>query len=148
MTFITEHDVVLVAEAVDQVISGRRNEFGKERGNAAVYESLGHLTYLSCLASPNIVVGNSSIGIIEAPLVVTPTVNTGDLQKGRDIADSSSSVPVKKVVMSSAIGKAFQMVGARSVDPESLPYSKPNAASEIVSILGRLHRHAMSLDDG
>lgn len=48
-----------------------------------LFDSLGQLRYLSLLKHANIIIGNSSSGLIEAPYLETPTVNIGDRQKGR-----------------------------------------------------------------
>ena len=45
--------------------------------------SLGQRLYLSALSLFDGMVGNSSSGIIEAPLLAVPTLNIGDRQKGR-----------------------------------------------------------------
>lgn len=50
--------------------------------------SLGSTLYLSAMKLANVVVGNSSSGIIEAPSFGVPTVNIGDRQDGRIRADS------------------------------------------------------------
>lgn len=46
------------------------------------------LRYLSAIKYAKLVIGNSSSGIVEAPAIGTPTVNIGDRQKGRMMADS------------------------------------------------------------
>jgi UDP-hydrolysing UDP-N-acetyl-D-glucosamine 2-epimerase len=51
-------------------------------------ESLGHDTYLSLLMIATAVVGNSSSGVIEAPMVGTPSINIGARQDGRIHPDS------------------------------------------------------------
>lgn len=51
--------------------------------NCSVFESLGKLRYLSLLSIANVVVGNSSSGMIEAPALGVPVVNIGDRQAGR-----------------------------------------------------------------
>lgn len=48
-----------------------------------LYSSLGQIRYLSFMKHADLIVGNSSSGIIEAPLLGTPVVNIGDRQKGR-----------------------------------------------------------------
>ena len=45
--------------------------------------SLGHKLYIEALMLFDAVVGNSSSGIIEAPLCGIPSINIGDRQKGR-----------------------------------------------------------------
>lgn len=61
---------------------------GKKRDNWLVVTSLGAIRYLSAVKYAKLVIGNSSSGIIEAPSLKTPTVNVGDRQKGRMMADS------------------------------------------------------------
>ena len=53
-----------------------------------VATSLGQLLYLSAMKHCDVVIGNSSSGIIEAPILMKPTVNIGDRQKGRLRAQS------------------------------------------------------------
>ena len=55
-------------------------------------ESLGHNRYLSLLHWCDCVIGNSSSGLIEAPLLGTPSINIGNRQEGRIAAPSVSSV--------------------------------------------------------
>lgn len=50
-----------------------------------LYPSLGQHRYLSFMKHADIVVGNSSSGIVEAPFMGTPVINIGDRQKGRFI---------------------------------------------------------------
>ena len=58
------------------------------KGRVAVYTSMGQVRYLSALQLVDVVIGNSSSGIIEAPVCNTPTVNIGDRQLGRLKSDS------------------------------------------------------------
>lgn len=60
----------------------------RQPSRAAAYTSLGQLRYLSAMCHVDGVVGNSSSGIIEAPILGVPTVNIGDRQKGRARAAS------------------------------------------------------------
>ena len=41
------------------------------------FNSLGHTNYLSLIKLSDMVIGNSSSGIIEAPYLNTPTLNIG-----------------------------------------------------------------------
>lgn len=60
----------------------------KHHSNWLVVTSLGVLRYLSTVKYAKLVIGNSSSGIIEAPSLGTPTINIGDRQKGRMMADT------------------------------------------------------------
>lgn len=55
----------------------------RNREKSIAFTSLGQLRYLSAMKYADIVVGNSSSGIIEAPSFNIPTINIGDRQKGR-----------------------------------------------------------------
>ena len=55
----------------------------------------------------DIVIGNSSSGIIEAPFLKTPTINVGDRQKGRLYANSIINVKVNSNEIVSAIKKVL-----------------------------------------
>lgn len=63
-------------------------EEGKKHDNWLVVTSLGVLRYLSAVKYSNVVIGNSSSGIVEAPSLSVPTVNIGARQKGRMMAES------------------------------------------------------------
>ncbi len=67
--------------------------------NALFVINLGMIRYLSAVKYAAFVLGNSSSGILEAPVLGTPTVNIGDRQKGRlqaesilDVDDNSNSI--------------------------------------------------------
>lgn len=62
--------------------------YAKGRNNVFLTTSLGFTRYLSCMKICDVVIGNSSSGIIEAPFMGTPTLNIGVRQKGRVQADS------------------------------------------------------------
>lgn len=55
----------------------------KNSQNCFIYPSLGTDLYLSSLKLFDLIVGNSSSGIIEAPLIGIPSLSIGDRQKGR-----------------------------------------------------------------
>jgi UDP-hydrolysing UDP-N-acetyl-D-glucosamine 2-epimerase len=52
-------------------------------GRVRFYTSLGQLRFLSAIKHCQLLIGNSSSGIVEAPALKTATVNIGDRQKGR-----------------------------------------------------------------
>jgi GDP/UDP-N,N'-diacetylbacillosamine 2-epimerase (hydrolysing) len=71
------------ADFGSKVIIDKINEFVKENDNAQVFYSLGQKRYLSLLKHTDVMIGNSSSGIIESPIFKVPVVNIGDRQKGR-----------------------------------------------------------------
>ena len=64
------------------------DEFADKHENVMAFDSLGSLRYLSALNYCEMVIGNSSSGLIEAPTFGVPTINIGDRQKGREQSTS------------------------------------------------------------
>ena len=84
----------------------------KEPQRAAFFRSLGRQRYFSALQYVDLVLGNSSSGVIEAPFFGKPTVNIGDRQKGRIQSNSVLTCTGKsreiKETISEALMGAFQ----------------------------------------
>nr|WP_320148029.1 UDP-N-acetylglucosamine 2-epimerase [uncultured Anaeromusa sp.] len=77
------------ADACGQKFNQRLKEYVDRQGERAVFQmSLGQLRYFSCLQCCDLVIGNSSSGIIEAPFFKIPTINIGNRQEGRMKAKS------------------------------------------------------------
>lgn len=69
-----------------------------------VVESLGMIRYLSALNLCEIVIGNSSSGLLEAPSFEKPTINVGDRQKGRVRAKSIIDCqPIKSEIVAAML---------------------------------------------
>ena len=60
------------------------DEFAETRDNVYRVNSLGESLYLNALLKFDLVIGNSSSGIIEAPMMKIPVINVGNRQKGRE----------------------------------------------------------------
>jgi len=72
-----------------RVINSMIDEYVQNHNAKAVgFTSLGQLRYLSALQYVDAMVGNSSSGLAEAPSFKIGTINIGDRQKGRIMADS------------------------------------------------------------
>ena len=81
----------------------------------AVYvESLGSRAYLSLMRRSASVVGNSSSGVTEAPLLGVPTVNIGDRQDGRERAALVIDCGVDADSITKAIHRALTMSTSRT----------------------------------
>lgn len=76
------------ADAGGDMVNKLLGEFADSHGNVKLVSSLGMKRYLSAVKYCSFVLGNSSSGIIEAPVLGAPTVNIGDRQKGRLMADT------------------------------------------------------------
>jgi len=72
-----------------RIINSMIDEYVKNNSDKSVgFTSLGQLRYLSALRYIDAMVGNSSSGLAEAPSFKIATINIGDRQKGRIMADS------------------------------------------------------------
>lgn len=78
----------------------------KDNPMMKLYSSLGQIRYLSFMKNADMVIGNSSSGIVEAPFMGTPVVNVGDRQKGRYMAKNVICCGREKAEIASAILKA------------------------------------------
>lgn len=69
-------------------------EFMRKRKNVHIFSSMGQELYWNFLKISDVLVGNSSSGIIEAPFLKIPTLNIGDRQKGRIFTSSIYSCEI------------------------------------------------------
>jgi len=103
---------------------------------AKLFISLGQLKYLSLLKYSDVMVGNSSSGIIEAPSFRLPTVNIGDRQDGRIRTVNVIDVKeYKKELIFKAIKKAISMEFRKSLRQLKNPYGTGEASEKILAIL-------------
>jgi GDP/UDP-N,N'-diacetylbacillosamine 2-epimerase (hydrolysing) len=111
------------------------DEYGAVRKNCLVVESLGSRRYLSALKYASMMIGNSSSGIIEGPALKIPTINIGDRQKGRIMAESIICCKPEKddVVnaMKRALSREFQDLARKVINP----YGDGNTSSKIMEII-------------
>jgi len=110
--------------------------FAEARGDRVRhFESLGQRRYLSVMALADVVVGNSSSGIIEAPLLKVPSVNIGNRQQGRprthsiiDVAEDAAAI---RVAIETALSPQFRARAKAVVSP----YGTDGVAERIVGVL-------------
>lgn len=71
------------------------------------FENISHKDYLSIMKYSNLMVGNSSSGIIESPSFCIPAINIGTRQQGRDRSQNIIDVQPKKQKILDAINYAL-----------------------------------------
>lgn len=101
------------------------------RANAHVFASLGQLRYLSLMSQVDIVIGNSSSGLYEAPSLKRPTVNIGDRQRGRLAAPSVLHCEPDAASIAAALDRAWTLDCAGVVNP----YGDGQSSGRIVQAL-------------
>lgn len=121
-------------------------------GRAILVPSLGRVRYISALKVVDVVVGNSSSGIIEAPSTGIATVNIGDRQLGRIRADSVLDCPPEKEAISLALRRALDSGFRASLAGTKNPYGDGHAARRIHQVLrtiplaNLLRKHFFDID--
>ncbi|MEF9934207.1 UDP-N-acetylglucosamine 2-epimerase [Clostridium sp.] len=107
-----------------------------EKDNAYLFNSLGQIRYLSLMKECSVVIGNSSSGIIEAPMFKKPTVNIGTRQKGRykcrNIIDTGTNYIDIKIGINKAL---FDKEFLRCLMGIDNPFGAGNVSEQVVSIL-------------
>lgn len=126
------------ADPGSRTIIERIREFGSRAEDVHIFESLGHTCYLSLLQYVDAVVGNSSSGIVEAPLFGIGTVNIGDRQKGRVGGESVLNVPPEKEKIYQAIRRTQSPEFKAGLKSLGNPYGTGGAAIRIKDILKKV----------
>lgn len=108
--------------------------FAGENENVLLVSNLGSVKYLSVMRESDVVVGNSSSGIYEAPALKIPTVNIGLRQEGRLQADSVINAEPSSEAIFNAISQAMEM----DCSSVNCPYGEGDASSKMVNILEKI----------
>ncbi|MBM3527056.1 MAG: UDP-N-acetylglucosamine 2-epimerase (hydrolyzing) [Alphaproteobacteria bacterium] len=115
-------------------IDERIEAFAAGHPMARVVDTLGAERYFSALTHMDVIVGNSSSGLLEAPSFGIPTVDIGNRQKGRLRADSVINCRAARAAILEAIETAL----ARGRRPSVNPYGDGHAAERVVEVLAGL----------
>lgn len=117
------------ADTNSEIIKQKIIEFcQKYPDRCRAYDSLGQLRYLSAVKHVDVVLGNSSSGLIEVPYLGTATVNIGDRQKGRVSGSSVIHCTEETTSIKDAIKKAMSL----SVNKSEALYGSGEASKKIV----------------
>ncbi|MBD3637737.1 MAG: UDP-N-acetylglucosamine 2-epimerase (hydrolyzing) [Crocinitomicaceae bacterium] len=114
----------------------RIDRFGKEHSSRVkVIDSLGQKRYLSAIKHVDLVIGNSSSGIIEVPSFRKPAINIGDRQKGRIASDAVIHCDTTEKGIQAAIKKALSTSFLNLCKEANNPYEQENTSLKVVDIL-------------
>lgn len=124
------------ADDSGRLINQKIEEFCQAKSTKyRVVKSLGQLRYLSAMKYVDILVGNTSSGIIEAASFQKPVVNIGDRQKGR--LQSGNVVDCNVETLTNAIKQALSNDFQDSCKTINNVYGNGNASGTIVEILSK-----------
>ena len=116
-----------------------QNFVANNKNTAIAFTSLGQLRYLSAIKHVDLVIGNSSSGLIEAPSFKKPTINIGDRQRGRvyGLSVINCKPSEKEIIESIKLGLSDSF--RKKINKSLNPYGNKNASIEIVKILKKIH---------
>jgi len=118
------------------IISNQINTYVANHSEKAIaFTSLGQKRYLSALQYMDVVIGNSSSGIIEVPLFKIPTINIGDRQKGRLMPKSVINCLPIATEISKALKIALSSEFLESISNLKSDYGNGTATNQIMAIL-------------
>ena len=111
------------ADTQGNVINRTIREFAdQDPTRYCFFDNLGQIAYMSCLRHFDLMIGNSSSGLIEAPSFGLPVVNIGDRQKGRIRAENVIDVGYSTKEIISGIEAACAAEFKKRVSHVKNPY--------------------------
>jgi UDP-hydrolysing UDP-N-acetyl-D-glucosamine 2-epimerase len=113
----------------------RTEQFLAQRPDARVFVNLGALNYWSLLRYADLMIGNSSSGIMESPSFALPTVNVGIRQQGRERSPNILDAAPEKGDILAKVKIARSEEFRRPLDGMQNPYGDGHASEKIVSVL-------------
>ena len=118
-----------------RIINSMIDDYVAINDNSIAFTSMGALNYLSALQFVDVIVGNSSSGLLEAPSFNIATIDIGDRQKGRIKADSVISCSPTQESILSAFDKSYSEDFQNIVDNTKNPYGNGGASKIVVDII-------------
>lgn len=135
-THLTNKEVIITKANTD--FGGLRineifNESQKQYNNIHLFSSLGQIRYISILYQVKFMIGNSSSGIFETPLIKLPVINIGNRQLGRNYTSNIilSNGDLNDLI--TATKKALSDDFLKSLINLENPYGDGHASEKIVS---------------
>jgi len=115
----------------DKILSNFVEYFNRYEYGYELHKSLTRDIFIQELKTAKAIIGNSSCGIIEAPVLGTPTINIGDRQKGRERA--SSIIDCQND--SKSIKAGFAWLDSGIYDFSTIPYNGGIVSERITKIV-------------
>lgn len=125
------------ADAGGRAVNSVWIQGGRTRSNWFVATSLGVQRYLSAVRYADLVIGNSSSGIVEAPSLGTATINIGDRQKGRMMAASVLTCGPTCEEIKGAMGQALEERFQEQARHVSSPFGDGTTSEKIFGTVKR-----------
>lgn len=118
------------------LINGMIDEYVARHPRTTVgFHSMGQLKYLSAMKHCELVIGNSSSGIVETPSFAVPTVNIGSRQRGRLQGTNTINCEADADAIENAIRKVRTPEFKRVAKDTLNPYGKGDTSVRIVNLI-------------
>ena len=103
------------ADAAGRLVNVKIDQYvAQNLGRSIAYVSLGDMNYLSLLKYVDVVIGNSSSGLIEVPIFKKPTINIGNRQANRlrttSVIDCAGQTESITAAIKQAMSPEFQAI--------------------------------------
>lgn len=116
--------------------------FSKQNKFFNTYPSFPREDFLCLLKNSNVLVGNSSSGIIEASYFSTPVINIGKRQRGRELTKNVMNISENSDLIKKSILRALNTKSIRKDDT----YGKGNTSQKILKILSKVNLEKTIID--
>ena len=127
------------ADMQGRLINKRIAEFCRTRpADYRLFDNLGQEVYLNCLRHLDLMLGNSSSGLIEAPTFKLPAVNIGDRQRGRIKAANVIDVGYSVAEIASGIRRSLSTGWKEELRDMKNPYAGCDDGNVSFRIMERL----------
>lgn len=123
------------ADAGSYALIERTRALADSRANTHIYVNLEAVTYWSLLGQVDVMIGNSSSGIMEAASFALPVVNVGMRQQGRERARNILDVPAETSAVTAALERALAPAFRKKLQGMRNPYGNGTAAETIAHVL-------------
>lgn len=123
------------ADAGSRALIERTRALAEARPHTHIFVNLDAITYWSLLRHADLLIGNSSSGIMEAASFALPVVNIGMRQQGRERAGNILDAPAETTAIRAAIRRALSPQFRKSLTGMANPYGDGTAAQTITRVL-------------
>ncbi|ATF15923.1 UDP-N-acetylglucosamine 2-epimerase (hydrolyzing) [Brevibacillus brevis X23] len=124
----SDTDGRIISKMIDEYVSSNQKR-------SISFTSLGQLRYLSAIKHVDLVIGNSSSGIIEVPSFKKATINLGNRQRGRYRTDSIIDCDEQRSSIINAIQQGISKEFQQNLQTLQSPYGEEYVSLKILEIL-------------
>ncbi len=114
------------------------DKYVNENDHFILRKTFGHLNFLSMLKNVDFIIGNSSSGILEAPIFKTGSINIGNRQQGRNRTKSIIDCKCNSKQIYNSINTVYSSRFINKLKKVKLQYSKKNSVQEIIKNIKKI----------